>query len=399
MTGTLVTAVTAPPTALAETSELLIDVGQNRNLGEWRISSDDWDPASRIKWSVSLKTLHGGRQEGVQVLEVDNGRMRFRVVPTRGFHVWDAHSDDIRLGWDSPVQEIAHPRYIDLNDRGGLGWLNGFGGWMTRAGIGFFGAPGNDNGTPLTLHGNIDNTPASLVEVSFRALPEPTIVVKGIVNETQMFGPALRLTSEISTPVGSASIRFEDQITNLKGIPQEYGNLYHTNFGAPLLGKGAKFIAPVRTMAPRNARAVEGMAGWSDFAGPGDADYTEQVYLAELFADADGISQVMLKSPDGTKAARMSFDLAGSPYFSLWKNEGPEGTGYVTGLEPGTGYPYNRSVERAGGRVPVLQSHASARSTLQVDLLTSAAEVAKAQAEIEALQIAEPRISNTPLVP
>ena len=36
----------------------------------------------------------------------------------------------------------------------------------------------------------------------------------------------------------------------------------------------------------------------------------------------------------------------------------------MTGLEPGTGFPYNRRVERAAGRVPVLQPGESRSFTL-----------------------------------
>ena len=76
-------------------------------------------------WSVELKTLHGGRQEGVQVIEVDNGAMRFTVVPTRGFELWKADAGTLRLGWDSPVHDIIHPSYIRLTDNGGQGWVAG----------------------------------------------------------------------------------------------------------------------------------------------------------------------------------------------------------------------------------------------------------------------------------
>ena len=33
---------------------------------------------------------------------------------------------------------------------------------------------------------------------------------------------------------------FDDQVTNLSDVPQEMELLYHTNFGTPLLGAGAR---------------------------------------------------------------------------------------------------------------------------------------------------------------
>ena len=45
---------------------------------------------------------------------------------------------------ESPVEEIVHPKYIDLESRGGLGWLEGFNEWMVRCGLEFAGHPGED---------------------------------------------------------------------------------------------------------------------------------------------------------------------------------------------------------------------------------------------------------------
>ena len=41
-------------------------------------------------YSVTKRTLRGGLREGVDVVEVDNGRFRFVVVPTRGMGIWRA---------------------------------------------------------------------------------------------------------------------------------------------------------------------------------------------------------------------------------------------------------------------------------------------------------------------
>ena len=55
---------------------------------------------------------------------------------------------------DSPVKEVVHPSHIDLESRGGLGWLEGFNEWMVRCGLEFAGHPGtdqfiNNTGDPL----------------------------------------------------------------------------------------------------------------------------------------------------------------------------------------------------------------------------------------------------------
>src|ERR1700710_480748 len=122
-----------------EHAKVLIDSDSNLATANWKTSSAEW--GGKTAWSVQLRTLHGGRQEGVQVIEVDNGAMTFTIVPTRGFEIWKAQAGKLRLGWDSPVKEIIHPAYIRLTDNGGQGWVAGFGGLMVRGGLASFGSP------------------------------------------------------------------------------------------------------------------------------------------------------------------------------------------------------------------------------------------------------------------
>ena len=75
---------------------------------------------------------------------VNNGKLQFTVVPTRGMGVLEVKLGDVRLGWNSPVKEVVHPRHINLQSRGGLGWLEGFNEWMVRCGLESNGHPGTD---------------------------------------------------------------------------------------------------------------------------------------------------------------------------------------------------------------------------------------------------------------
>ena len=380
-------------------SKVLTDSNSNVSVKDWKLTSEEiGDGSGPAKWSVTKHRLSGGRQEGVDVIEVNNGALNFIVVPTRGCGIWTANVGDLRLGWDSPVKEIVHPQFVNLSERGGLGWLNGFGGWMVRCGLASLGAPGQDGNLPLTLHGRIDYIPASYVEVSFEPTPVPRIVIRGIVDESLMFGPQLRLATEISTEIGKRALTVDDTISNLADAPQEMEYLYHTNFGPPLLGAGAEFVAAVKKVAPRDPRAAEGdMAGWSSYTGPHEPGYGEQVYLMELYGDANNMTEVLLKSPDGTKGATLSYNIHELPFTTLWKNEAPSKTGYVTGLEPGTCFPYPKPVERAAGRVTKLDGGASYHAKVTFGALVSRDEVQDAVEKIKKLQQADPEIEKAPL--
>ena len=95
----------------------------------------------------------------------------------------------------------------------------------------------------------------------------------------------------------------------------------------------------------------------------------------------------------------MTFDTKGLPYMSLWKNEVTSKAGYVTGLEPGTGFPNPRPVERGAGRVPILKGGETYRVHLAIEALTNKADVARAATDIQALAAAPPIVTTTPTGP
>jgi len=393
----MILAICAPVQAQDSHNKVLIDSASNLAISEWKVSATEWGGKG---WSVGFRTLHGGRQEGVQVIEVNNGAMTFTIVPTRGFEVWKAQAGKLRLGWDAPVKEIIHPSYIRLTDNGGQGWVSGFGGLMVRGGLASFGSPVQDGNQQLTLHGHVDYLPASFVSVRYEAQPVPRLVFRGVVDDVQTFGPQLRLTSEISTVIGKPEFVFDDAITNLSDAPQEIQLLYHTNFGTPLLGAGAEFFAPIKQVAPMNpASAVGDLKDWNRYSGPHAAPYTPKVFNMQLYGDAKGETKAMLRSSDGSQGVLMRFDTHGLPYMSLWKNEITPRAGYVTGLEPGTGFPNPRPVERAAGRVPKLKGGETYRVHLAIAALTSKSEVAEAASAIQALATSKPVISRTPTGP
>ena len=124
-----------------------------------------------IPWSISKRVLHGGNKDGVELVVVDNGRLAITLVPTGGMNILEVLRGNFRLGWQSPVKEVVNPRLIDLESRGGLGWLEGFNEWMVCCGLEYAGRPGRDAFTDntgaqaemnLSLHGKIGNLPASL---------------------------------------------------------------------------------------------------------------------------------------------------------------------------------------------------------------------------------------------
>ena len=356
--------------------------------------SDSVAPNCKVPWSVRLLTLHGGKQEGVDLVLLDNGAMTITVIATRGLGILSVQAGDVRLGWDSPVRDVVHPKFINLQSRGGSGWLEGFNEWLCRCGMESNGHPGTDRlvnkageetTMELTLHGRVANLPAQEIDLLAEREPPFRVTVRGRVDEQMFHGPKLELYSEISTVPGSREFRLSDVVTNRGGQEQEFQMLYHINFGPPLLEEGSTFLAPLAQVTAFNDHAAKDVTRFDRFSAP-TRDFIEQVYCLRPRSDATGNTLAMIRNKAGNRSASLRFSTQELPYLTLWKNTAAKEDGYVTGIEPGTNFPNNRRVERKFGRVPKLAPGASRAMTLDFAIQVSSAEVTAITDQIAKIQ-------------
>ncbi len=345
------------------------------------------------QWSVQLQRLHGGLSDGVDVIWIDNGCSRIAILPTRGMGVWKAEVAGLPLEWKSPVERPVHPAYVDQMRRGGIGWLDGFNELVCRCGLGWHGAPGtdtikDDKGNVvskqfLPLHGRIANLPAHDVRVAVS--DDGAISVIGVIDEASVFGGRLRLTSALTTRIGSNAFEIQDTIQNLGSSAAEAEMLYHCNIGRPFLGEGATFHTAAEVVAPRDARAAEDVDTWTNYRAP-ISGYAEQVYFAKPISDSNGRGIAVLKSSSGSEAVCVRFDTDTLPWLALWKNTQAEEDGYCTGIEPASSFPNLRSFEREHGRVITLESQQSITFNLAMSVADDSDDVSKLVSEVESLQ-------------
>ncbi len=366
----------------------------NVDRGIWQ-ESLRLDASSGIKlagspdWSLQKTTLRGGLSDSVEVVTVDNGALSMSVFPTRGMGLWRGQYRGIPIEWKSPVARPVHPKFVNQLERGGLGWLNGFNELMCRCGLSFNGPPGNDNGAELTLHGRIANLPAHYVAIEANDAGVGTLGVTGTVDETTMFGPALRLSSTVSTEAGSNSITISDRVTNLGAQPTELELLYHTNIGRPFLAADSRLVAAIAEVAPRDPHSATGATKIARYPGP-ITGVREEAFFFELLGDKSQQTSVMLVNAAGDLGISLTYSLRELPCFTLWKNPQADADGYVTGLEPGTNFPNFRGFERAQGRVISLAPGATYSAAFTMTIHDSAAAVKDAEARIKSLQTREP---------
>ena len=376
---------------------VLTDAEAGTDKGNWQISSKQLK-LSGDTFSLQQKVLHGGKQEGSKVLTItsQNG-LTIALSPTRGMDLLHVNGDGVRLGWDSPVDEVVNPAYINLESRNGLGWLEGFNEMMVRCGYEWTGHPVVKDGRIYTLHGKAGNTPASRVEVTIDEKAPHEIRVRGLLKENTFKKANLETWTELRYVPGAKSFTLHDVLTNRGDYPHDYQIIYHSNFGTPILEKDARFIAPLKSVSPFNDYAKSGLKAWNIYDAP-TKDFDEMVFNLVPKADSSGKTLAAVINSKGDKGASIEFDTHQLPLLTMWKNTDTLKQGYVTGIEPGTNYAYPVTIEKEQGRVKQLAPGQSTTFELTYTLLSSASAVNATEQRIRQIQGDEqPTVDEKPI--
>ncbi len=391
---------------MAKRTWTLLNVAEDQFVEKLELTSKDVDGVPE-GLSIIKRRLYGGMRDGVDVIEVDNGAFRFVVVPTRGMGLWRATLGEVQLGWQAPVKGgPIHPSLVRLEAADGLGWMDGFDELLARCGLESNGSPVFNEAGVLRypLHGKIQNIPAHQVEVSIDDSGEITIsgvvdesrLFCGTVDDAELFGKKLRLTTSYTTKPGEPGVRIVDTVSNLSAVRGEFQMIYHINVGTPLVNAGSKLVAPVAKVAPRFLVEAEAIPTWDTYPAPAVGGHSACLYH-DLLADASGRTHVLLHNAEATQGVSIFLNKNQLPCFTQWKNVQAVEDGYVTGLEPGTNFPNERPFEAKQGRVVTLQGGESRTFEFAIEAHADAKSIAAAKKDVLKLQAGrEPEVLHEP---
>ena len=140
-----------------------------------------------------------------------------------------------------------------------------------------------------------------------------------------------------------------------------------------------------RRRSTTDDHAAKAVSNWQAYAVTTNG-FAGEVYCFGPLADKNGKTLAVLQNATGTLATSVEWNLSELPYLTIWKNTAAKEDGYVTGLEPATGYPFNRMVERKFGRVPKLAPGQTRAFTLDYGIHEGAAAVQSVAARVAAIQ-------------
>ncbi len=316
--------------------------------------------------------LTNGKAEGVRVIDVKTGSgLTFTVVPSRGMDIAWAEFCGM------PIAHIGKPGLASpaFFEKDGLSFLrNFFVGLLTTCGMTYAGAPCEDNGEPLGLHGRMNNTPAADVSVYKEWEGDEYVIrIRGKVQEGKVFAENLVMTREIVAKMGESKIVIRDRVENCGFEAQPLMMLYHCNFGYPVVSEHSKIVVPQGyTMRARDAAGVESTALQMEEP---THQYAEQCFYYNLPAIKGNQTYAGIFNPKLDLGVYVKMDKSQLKHCVEWKMVG-EGD-YVVGIEPTTALPEGRVKAREAGDLIMIAPGEVRQFDVEIGVVTDEAAYAK----------------------
>ena len=261
--------------------------------------------------SIRRYTLSEGREKGLDVLDCDNGKIRFLLNVSKACDIMQLYHEGQNISFISKngftKRETPFLRRFE-------------GGMLYTCGLDSVG--GRDG---FELHGTLHNIPAEIIRAECN---ENGITVEAIIRDTALFGKNLVLKRKIFTAIGGDSVTLEDTLVNEGYKTEEYCLLYHINVGYPMLDDGVKVIADVESYTPRTAWAKQNEATMYEM-NASTPNQEETCYFLNLKKP-----EITLVNEKNGKKFTVSYSGDTLPCFVEWKSMASGD--YALGLEPCT---------------------------------------------------------------
>ena len=301
-------------------------------------------------------TVNEGRARGTEIIEVRTaGGLELDILPDAGLDIGQCRYRGINMSWmskngyDSPAAISPYETEFVNTFPGGL---------LYTCGLRSAGPANRDNGEWHPLHGRYHSLQAE--HVCTETL-EDEIIIRGTMRETQLFGHCLTVRRTIRIPAFGASVTIEDTVSNESPRDEEIMQIYHCNFGYPLLSEKARLVLPeARETVPRTEFARTGLGRECGFDEPVDGE-EERVFFQKMQSEY----WARLENPDLNVSMTISWSGDTLPILSQWRSMASGD--YVLGLEPTNSYINGRHDERENGTLPVLKAWESVKNTVKIE--------------------------------
>ncbi len=259
--------------------------------------------------SIRRYTITDGRAKGLDVLDCDNGKIRFLLNVTQGLDIMQLYHEGQNVSFVSKNAFIAQNEPFLTRFEGGMLYTCGLD------------SVGGREGYPT--HGTYHLKPA---EVYHAECTEEGIVVEANIRDTELFGKNLVLNRKITCKIGEGSVQIDDTLINEGFRQEEYSILYHVNLGYPMLDEGGKIVADLNKATPRTAWAEQNKGAMLDITKPLPCQEETCYFLDVKTPKVSYINQKL------GKKFTVEYSKETLPCFVEWKSMACGD--YALGLEP-----------------------------------------------------------------
>lgn len=284
-------------------------------------------------FGIKSYTFNTGFADGVRAYDVKNGKgLELTVLADRCMDIPYLSYKGTNIGFVSKTG-IAHPKYF-TDDGGVKNFLRRFnGGFLSTCGIVHSGSPCEYNGHKRGLHGLIGNTPAEnpSAQVKYDMADNAVIHLTGSMREACVFDENLYLHRDMLIETETNIIHITDTIENCGFSRQPVMNIYHCNFGYPMLDEGARIYVSADEITPRTEVAAQGIDTFDVMEEPQEG-YEEQCFYHTYKEAGENSAFAMLHNPSLGLAVVLHYRPDECPLMCEWKCMAAGD--YALGLEP-----------------------------------------------------------------
>ena len=261
--------------------------------------------------SLRRYTITEGREKGLDVIDCDNGRIRFLLNVSKA-------CDIMQLYHRGQNMSFVSKNGFTMRETPFLSRFEG--GMLYTCGLDSVG--GRDG---YEIHGSIHNIPAEVVKAECN---DAGLVVEAVIRDTVLFGRDLVLKRRIFAEIGGDTLTLEDSLVNEGYRDEEYCLLYHINIGHPMLDEGAEVVVDTAELYPRTPWSKKNESDRYNISAPVPAE-EETCYFMRL-----NTPKASLVNRKLGKTMTVSYSSDTLPYFIEWKSMASGD--YALGFEPCT---------------------------------------------------------------
>ena len=318
-------------------------------------------------YSIKDITYNEGRERGVHAYNILNGKdLNVTVFADRGLDIPVLKYRGYNIGFLSK-SGLSSPYLCRYTPDGLDSFLRQFpAGFMTTCGMTYAGAPCEDQGQNLSLHGAVSNSIAENVYAcTVEEDDEVVLKVYGEIREARLFAENMILHREIKIYTESNIIKVHDVIENRGFMKSPLIMIYHVNFGYPILDAGARVYSNSKDVIPQSDFSKEGIDKYHVIEEPEDSR-EEQCYY-HVGHEKNEQCFAMIHNERLGIAVAVKYKEEQCPILCQWKSM--QSGDYALGLEPTTSGIKGRKSIREEGKLIELEPMETYAIDLEFDFM------------------------------